>query len=195
MNTTTKTAPKSELQTYSTFRPTSFDCSGLGCEEQQDWLVCPVSRQPKTAGLLEDSNWEAQLEALIEADPEGNDHEVHYFGHWATDFEICLVRPGSAAAIEAARLADSLADYPVLNEEDHSQREHEAQLERIEDIVRDIERAADDASEEESEEWDCSELACEVSSELHRDLSELTRRATEQVTAILVSLGYLSEAE
>jgi hypothetical protein len=31
------------MQVYSEFRPSQFDCKGLGCEDQQDWLVAPVA--------------------------------------------------------------------------------------------------------------------------------------------------------
>lgn len=54
------------------------------------------------------------------------DYEVHRFGHWACGWlEIILVRPGTPCAQEAEECENALADYPVLNDSDHSELEHE----------------------------------------------------------------------
>jgi len=102
------------LQTYSQFRPTSLDARGLGLEDQQDWLVAPVVRTPN---LDEDpltvANWRAILEAIEELE---GDHDVHYFGHWATPFEVILVEPNTPAAEWLEKCADALEDYPVVCE-------------------------------------------------------------------------------
>lgn len=111
---------------------------GRGCGNYEpedlgraDWLVCPVSRTRDTADLLEVSNWEAQLEAL---GGEGPDAEVHRFGHWGPGwFELVLVRPGTPAETKAEEIAGALEEYPVLDDEDHSRREYEAQLEGVRD--------------------------------------------------------------
>jgi hypothetical protein len=59
----------STLQTFGEFQPTALDQSGLGADEtDRDWLVCPVSIQPKIASHLDESNWEAQCAALEQAD-------------------------------------------------------------------------------------------------------------------------------
>ncbi len=52
------------MQTFKQFRPTQFDRAGLGSDGQEDWLVAPVSRQPKIATVLDDSNWEVVLADL-----------------------------------------------------------------------------------------------------------------------------------
>jgi len=50
--------------------------------------------------------------------------EVHRFGHWACGwFEIILVRPDTNAAKTAEEIEAALADYPILDECDHSERE------------------------------------------------------------------------
>jgi hypothetical protein len=76
--------------------------------------------------VLQRSNWNAQARMLNDVDPEGLDHEAHSFGHWACGhFDIVLVRPGSDCAKEAERIQDALAEYPVLDEADWSNAEHQ----------------------------------------------------------------------
>ena len=131
---------------YREFRPTGFDHSGLGLPDRQDWLVAPCS-QTRDSGLAEQSNWSCQAKVLEEADPDGTDHETHSFGHWACGhFELVLVRPGSQAATEAKSLESALAYYPLLDDNDHSQREYDAQLEAIEFVGRQL--VFDDAPED-----------------------------------------------
>jgi hypothetical protein len=108
---------------YSEYRPTSFDLPGLGCDDRQDWTVVCTSRT-RDSDCLEESNFVTALESL---GGEGVDVEVHRFGHWGHGWlEIILVRPGSAAETEAESIACALADYPVLSDEDLSEREHVA---------------------------------------------------------------------
>ena len=114
------------MQRYSDFQPTGFDTKGLGLNDQQDWLVCPVSRN-RDSGILAESNWAVFGRILDELDPEHNDHETHRFGHWANGwFELVIVRPGSSCATEAESIEGALSDYPVLDEDDFSERETEA---------------------------------------------------------------------
>ena len=114
-----------ELQTYGEFRPTQFDPRGLGLDDRQGWLVVPVSRT-RDSGPLEESNYACTMKALREVDPEGNDHEDHRFGHWGPGwFEVIIVRPESKAHRVAQDIAAALADYPVLDDTDLSQREEE----------------------------------------------------------------------
>jgi hypothetical protein len=157
--------------------------------DERAMLVVPFTYCPNVSELLDDSNWETIQACLAEADPTGDDYQVCSFGHWATPYKLVTVRAGSKAHAEAERIVAALADYPVLDEEDFSEREHEAQLERLEDIIRDIERDVDPDGD--GDEWSHDEMAGKVSSELPADLSELTSRATDQVREILVSLGYL----
>lgn len=108
------------MQKYATFRPTPFDCAGLGAMDRQEWLVAPVVRN-RDSGPLEESNFESALQAL---GGESRDVEIHRFGHWGPGwFEIILVKPGSEAERVALELENSLADYPVLDEQDLSARE------------------------------------------------------------------------
>lgn len=110
---------------YSKFQPSAFDRAGLGCPNQQDWLVAPCSTT-RDAGYGTRANWEAQLAALakLPRSEETPDYEVHRFGHWGPGwFEIVLVRPGSTAASLCQGFEDSLADYPILDEESFSAAE------------------------------------------------------------------------
>lgn len=111
------------MRTYSEFRPTGFDCRGLGLEDRQDWLVAPVGTN-RDADRLTRSNWAVVTEDIASHDPEGTDHELHSFGHWACGhFDICLVRPGSKAAECAEGWESALADYPVASDDHHSELE------------------------------------------------------------------------
>jgi hypothetical protein len=137
---TTRSMPAvtdSTMTTFRDFSPSQFDARGLGAtDDNGDWFVVPVYYHPRTAEILETSNWEALCACMSDVDPDAVDHERHLFGHWATDFELIIVRPGSAAALEAERIVAALADYPVLDDEDHSQREYAAQLKCVEDGLR-----------------------------------------------------------
>ena len=105
---------------YSKFRPTGADTAGLGLSDRQDWLVAPVSRN-RDSGALERSNWRVVLKDL---GGEGDDLEVHRFGHWACGwFEIIIVRPDTAAAKSAEEWEGALSDYPVACDSDFSEEE------------------------------------------------------------------------
>ena len=116
------------MQRYSEFRPTYNDQAGLGLNgddnDRQQWLVVPVS-QTRDSGTLDQSNFAA---ALMLLGGESDTVEVHRFGHWGPGwFEIILVDPTDTVNVAIAeRLTDQLVEYPVLDEEDWSNREFEA---------------------------------------------------------------------
>lgn len=118
------------MKRYSKFRPTGFD-QNIDID-RSNWLVAPVSRN-RDSCALDESNWQAQIEILTESSGEESDTEnweIHRFGHWGCGwFEIAIVRPDSAAYRAAEQLENRLEDYPVLNEEDLSQREHDDAIE------------------------------------------------------------------
>ena len=109
------------MKTYRDWSPTTNDIRGLNLHDRQGWLVCPVIRT-RDSGCLEESNWSAMLEVL---GGESDTVEVHRFGHWANGwFEIILVDPSDLVSVNVATEAEStLMDYPVLDEEDWSDRE------------------------------------------------------------------------
>lgn len=111
------------MQTYAEFRPTGFDCKGLGLSDKQDWLVHPCGTN-RDADCLTRSNFRVACKVLEHLDPEGKDHEVHRFGHWACGwFEIIVVRPGTMCSDMSEVVEAALADYPVLDESDFSEEE------------------------------------------------------------------------
>lgn len=108
------------MQTYSKFRPTQFDPQGLALPDNQEWLTVPCGRN-RDSDALTRSNFRCALEML---GGEGDDVEIHRFGHWANGwFEIILVKPDTSAAKIAFEIEDSLENYPVLDEEDFSEEE------------------------------------------------------------------------
>lgn len=114
------------MERYRDFAPTPFDNKGAFLSDRQDWFVVPVTRT-RDSDLLAQSNFEAALKLL---GGESDDVEVHRFGHWGPGwYEIILVRPGSDAEKKAQEIADSLESYPVLDDEDLSNREYEAACE------------------------------------------------------------------
>lgn len=149
----TRPMPDIHDETFTTladFQPTRYDQRGVGSNEANaDWLVVPVFYHPKTASLLEVSNWETFIKVLENTqvsetyiDSETNDpadcYEMLYFGHRATDYKLFVVRPDSAAHKAAEKFCAALADYPVADESDFCEREYAAQLEQIEDGLRSL---------------------------------------------------------
>lgn len=107
---------------YAEFAPTGFDHKGAFLREQQDWLVALVT-QTRDSGPLDQSNFASFLAAL---GGESDTVEVHRFGHWGPGwFEIILIDPQSPQVKIAEELEASLENYPVLDEQDFSKREHE----------------------------------------------------------------------
>ena len=115
------------MQKYKEFAPTGFDSAGAFLPDQADWEVFPCGIN-RDSTLLDTSNWKMALKELDEL--EG--YEVHRFGHWACGwYEVILLEPRTPAHDKAIAMGKRLADYPVLNEEDYSDREYEATLENI----------------------------------------------------------------
>ncbi len=89
-------------------------------------LVLPYTYCPNVADLLDESNWECIKRELAAVDPDSTDHKVASFGHWATPYDLMLVKAGSKAHAAAERLMSRYANYPVIDESDFSERETEA---------------------------------------------------------------------
>lgn len=111
---------------YKNFQPTAFDPRGLNCEEHGicEFFVLPVAHN-RDSGVMTESNWHAALEML---GGESDVVQVHRFGHWANGwFELILIDPAAEDKVKTAEeIEATLADYPVLNDEDYSAREWEA---------------------------------------------------------------------
>ena len=116
------------MDTYSNFQPTGFDIRGLRLADQQNWFVLPLTHTPACADVLERSNWDTAVswfDALDDTQDEPA-YEIHYFGHYLSNFEIILVNPDREDACRlACEIVSSLADYPVLDDENFSSLEWE----------------------------------------------------------------------
>jgi len=126
------------MQTYKSFRPTQFDHKGIGLPDCQDWLVAPVARN-RDSDCLSESNFHAFVKAM---GGESEDFQIHRFGHWANSwFEIVLVNPDKTELVKLAeKLEGALESYPVLDEEDFSNREMEEADEIWKNCYREKER-------------------------------------------------------
>lgn len=114
-----------EMPRYGTYRPTALDARGIGPDYLATWYVAPVGRN-RDSGALAESNFSCLLSSL---GGESEHVEVHRFGHWANGwFELVLVSPNApeATLTTLAECSAALESYPVLNEEDYSDREDAA---------------------------------------------------------------------
>jgi len=99
---------------------------------------CIVYTHHRDSGLLDQSNAVAIEEALDEfTDADDPDviaeHHTHFACGWIDGFAIRVFRDGriTEAFRKYHELAERMAQYPVLDEEDHSRREYEATIENI----------------------------------------------------------------
>jgi hypothetical protein len=147
-------------------------------------IVVPYTFCPNVADILDESNHAAILEILKEADPSGDDYVIRKHGHWATPYEMVLVKPGSEAFKAMDRTIAALADYPVLNEEDFSERECAAQYESVTDELGrlDLQQANGEPLTDEQQGDLASEICSGASS------SELMDR--DDVKSALEDLGW-----
>jgi hypothetical protein len=115
------------MKRYCDFRPSPWDRTGSSFSalaERLEWYVlpCTITRDSEALDL---SNWHAAMDRMEAIDPDGEAWEVHRFNHWAVGwFEILLVKPRSILEREAFRIEEELEAYPVLDEDDYSEREH-----------------------------------------------------------------------
>ena len=118
------------MRTYSKFQPTGLDSRSNfiaynqeAINEIQSWLVLPCGVN-RDSDCLTEYNYHAALKRL---GGEGDNVQVHEFGHWACGwYKLILVRPGSPAEAIANEIESALEDYPILDESDFSEREDTA---------------------------------------------------------------------
>ena len=80
-----------------------------------------VLTRSRDSDLLTESNWDSALAML---GGESDNVIIHRFGHWACGWwEALCVKPDTEQYKIALDIESSLADYPVLDEEDWSARE------------------------------------------------------------------------
>lgn len=121
------------MKTLSEFKPSTYDSTGVGPNDRQDWSVAPVNRNRDTEDCIEVSNWRSFINAM----PNEEDYEIHKFNHWACGwFEIILIRPGSECETVAAEIEKRLQDYAIIDESDWSEVEQESAQEQWESWQR-----------------------------------------------------------
>lgn len=93
--------------------------------EHGDWLI--ALGQNRDSDALGRSNFRSMLRKL--GGPDVN-VVIERESHWACGWvEFILVRPDSAAHTTAQSIKDALEDYPVVDESDWSELEHEECME------------------------------------------------------------------
>lgn len=101
----------------------------------EGYYVAPVGRH-RDSDILTNSNWDSQWETLkpLQADIPDEDATSPVqvcANHWAVGWvEWVAIHESNEAALKAAdAIAERLEDYPVLDDDDCCQREHEDYLE------------------------------------------------------------------
>ena len=114
-------------------------------DDPDDWAI--IYTHNRDSGLLDVSNADAIARALTpftEADDSDVVFESH--SHWAVGhvdgFSVRVFRDGEITdAFKTYHdLAERMAEYPVLDEEDYSQREHDATIDNIADAAWRVKR-------------------------------------------------------
>jgi hypothetical protein len=108
--------------------------------DPENWAV--IYTHNRDSGLLDQSNAQ-QIEEALEPYTAGDDPDVvmESHDHWAVGhvdgFSIRVFRDGEVTnAFKAYHdLAERLADYPILDEEDYGRREYEATVDNIADAA------------------------------------------------------------
>ena len=89
--------------------------------QKRDWLVVPVAVN-RDSNIMEKSNFQSALNAL---GGEGDFVETRVYGHFAYGwFEIIIAHPSMTSVVTSIK--DRLDDYPILDEDDLSEREYES---------------------------------------------------------------------
>jgi hypothetical protein len=109
-------------------------------DDPEHWAI--VYTHNRDSGLLAQSNADA-IEKAMEPFTDTGDPDVVFesHSHWAVGhvdgFSIRVFRDGEVTEAFRAyhELSEQLADYPILDEEDYSERELEATLENIGDAA------------------------------------------------------------
>jgi hypothetical protein len=79
----------------------------------------------RDADIATESNWAAAVKELGDSE----DVDVIRIGHWAVGWiEFLGVREGTETYDKAVEIRNALSDYPLLDEEDFSEREHDAAI-------------------------------------------------------------------
>lgn len=106
--------------------------------DRLDWIVGPVGRH-RESELIDECNFDVALDRFLQVDPDGVDHEVIRFGHFAVGWiDELITRSGSRCAELAAEMRAALDVYPVLDDDALSERECERESENWDAIISDL---------------------------------------------------------
>lgn len=118
------------MQRFKDFRPSPHD-QHIAVEGKEDWFVLPCGMN-RDSPCWEESNFQTAKDMLQDAAPsriveeEGEDWEELSFNHWACGhFSILVVRPNTEACKVAEEIERKLENYPLLDEDDVTERQHE----------------------------------------------------------------------
>lgn len=115
------------MQKFKDYSPSSWDSKANYMHNgpnRDHWYVAPVIKT-RDACLLDESNWDTACKMLKADETKGC--EIHNFGHWACGwYDLILIHPLRKDLIAIAEdIERSLSGYPVLSDDDYSQREHD----------------------------------------------------------------------
>ncbi len=126
------------------------DFGWYGDDDIDDWFIAPIG-QNRDSDILTESNFAMAVEALEKAEGEGgDDFRVISCNHWACGWvEYIILRPGSKCVEVMEDIESRLEDYPVLNDEDFSEREYNDFVDSWEcygcrDFVKELVKMIDD---------------------------------------------------
>ncbi len=107
-------------------------------DDPENWTIIYTHHRDST--LLDQSNAsviDKTLEPFLDGDDVHAEHHSHWAVGWIDGYAIRVFRNGEITPAFRAyhELAVRLADYPVLDEEDYSERELEATLENLTDAA------------------------------------------------------------
>jgi hypothetical protein len=89
-------------------------------ESIAEWWVLPCGRN-RDSDCGTESNFYVALRML---GGEGDNVQIHRFGHWACGwYELIVVRPDTEQAKIAHEIEESLDGYPILDDDDYSERQ------------------------------------------------------------------------
>lgn len=173
--------------------------------DAEKWAV--VYTHHRDSRLLDQSNAEAiekALQPFCEADTDDPDCVAESHSHWAVGhvdgYSIRVFRPDGTIT-EAFRtyygLQQQLADYPILDEENYSEREYEATIENIREVGGYLDRQSWDGIEL-PEQWEYAVydwLSGHDSGEIENRDDQGGYPSEKSVMAAFVALGWVEESE
>ena len=114
--------------------PSGMDSWGNYMGERPSQELYVVLGRNRESSLVANSNWDCAIKMFDEAKLE---YDITSFGHWACGWvEYLSVDINIPEAYKLAEeIEASLSAYPILNDEDHSEREYEDGLKTIENCI------------------------------------------------------------